>query len=275
MRADQTAVFCDLDGTLFNCRGEVSAENREAITGYVRKGGLFAIATGRCPDNMIQYLEGVDYNAPCILLNGAGIYDFSLGRYLYTYFADKEAIVQVLRRAREKYPDADLQVYTEESIFYVSPRETVYIPFWELHQKSRFVTIEEAEAKPWFKALFLGTESETKEISGWIDQEGLGGRFDRVIGTTDIVPGWRYLEMLPKETNKGTALKACRDLSAYRGRTLIGVGDYFNDMELLTEADIAACPCNSHPDIIAAADWVLSSNNDSAIADLIGKIEKA
>lgn len=275
MRADQTAVFCDLDGTLFNCKGEVSKENREAITRYVKRGGLFAIATGRCPDNMVQYLDGVDYNAPCILLNGAGIYDFAAGCYLYTNFADKDAISQVLRHARERYPNADLQVYSDKCIFYVSPKETVYLPFWELHQKSRFVSIEDAETTSWFKALFLGTENETKEINGWIDQKGLGDRFDRVIGTTDIVPGWRYLEMLPKETNKGTALKACRDLFAYRGRTLIGVGDYFNDMELLTEADIAACPCNSHPDIIAIADWVLSSNNDSAIADLIRRIENA
>ena len=77
MRADQTAIFFDLDGTLFDCKGEVSIRNKEAISRYVRQGGLFAIATGRCPDNMIQYLDGVDYNAPCILLNGAGVYDFA------------------------------------------------------------------------------------------------------------------------------------------------------------------------------------------------------
>lgn len=275
MRADQTAIFCDLDGTLFDCKGEVSIRNKEAISRYVRQGGLFAIATGRCPDNMIQYLDGVDYNAPCILLNGAGVYDFAQNSYLYTKFVNQEAVSKVLRRARKLYPAADLQIYTEESIFYVSPKETVYLPFWELHQKSRFITIEEAETRSWFKALFFGTRSEIDELQNWIAEQGLNHVFDWVIGTTDIVPGSRYLEMLPKNTNKGSALKECRNLSAYRGRKLIGVGDYFNDLELLEEADIAACPCNSHPDVIAISDWILSSNNDSAIADLIGKIENA
>ena len=75
MRWDETAIFCDLDGTLFDHLGNVSLKNRRAIEAYTKEGGLFAISTGRCPSNMMQYLEGVAFNAPSIVLNGAGVYD--------------------------------------------------------------------------------------------------------------------------------------------------------------------------------------------------------
>lgn len=274
MKPIETAVFSDLDGTLFDSTGAVSAENRDAIVRYTRAGGLFAIATGRCPDNMLPFLEGVAFNAPCIVLNGAGIYDFGANRFLYTHFADRDAIAAVLRYCRERHPSLDLQVYTERDILYVSPEETVNRPFWELHRTSCFVSIEEAERVPWFKSLLFGDPDALRDVNAFIEAQGLSDRFDRVFASTDIIPGVEYLELLPKNINKGSALRVCRDLDCYRGRTLIGVGDYNNDLELLAEADIAACPRNANDAIRAVSDVLLPSNNDHAIAALLDRISE-
>ena len=272
LKPNETAIFCDLDGTLFDHTGAVSEENRAAIRRYTQAGGLFAIATGRCPDNMLEYLDGVEFNAPCIVLNGAGVYDHQQKRYLYTQFADREALAMVLRYCRANHPQVDLQIYTEESILYASPEETVNRPFWELHRTSRFVSIEEAEHAPWFKSLLFGDRAPLEDAEAFILANNLQDRFSRVYATTDIVPGSRYLELLPKGVNKGTALHVCRTLPCYRGRTLIGVGDYNNDLELLAEADIAACPRNANDAIHAIADVELPSNDEHAIAALIDRL---
>lgn len=272
MNPKSTAVFCDLDGTLFDSTGAVSAQNREAIVRYTRAGGLFAIATGRCPDNMLCFLDGVAFNAPSIVLNGAGVYDCSASRFLYTQFADRDAIAAVLRYCRDRHPSLDLQVYTERDILYVSPEETVNRPFWELHRTSRFISIEEAEQAPWFKSLLFGDPAALADVNAFIEAQGLSDRFDRVFATTDIVPGVEYLELLPKDVNKGSALRVCRTLDCYRGRTLIGVGDYNNDLELLEEADIAASPANSNAAIKAVTDVHLPTNNEHAIAALIDRL---
>lgn len=274
MRANETAIFCDLDGTLFDHTGAVSEQNRNAILRYTEAGGLFAIATGRCPDNMLEFLDGVAFNAPSIVLNGAGVYDNAAKRFLYTEFADREAIAAVLRYCREHHPSLDLQIYTEASILYVSPEETVNRPFWELHRTSRFITIEEAEKAPWFKSLLFGEREALRDAEAFIAANGLADRFDRVYATTDIVPGSEYLELLPKNVNKGTALHVCRGLDCYCGRTLIAVGDYNNDIELLTEADIAASPANANDAIRAITDVFLPSNDDHAIATLIDRLLK-
>ena len=47
MKCSDAALFSDLDGTLFNCRGEVSINNRNAIEDFIAHGGMFGIATGR------------------------------------------------------------------------------------------------------------------------------------------------------------------------------------------------------------------------------------
>lgn len=272
MRWDETAIFCDLDGTLFDHLGNVSQRNRRAIEAYTREGGLFAISTGRCPSNMLQYLEGVAFNAPSIVLNGAGVYDRESDRFLFTQFADREAITAVLRYAQREMPTVDLQVYIPDGILYVSPKETLNVPFWKLHQTSRFVSIEEAEAYPWFKALLFGVPEQMHRVDRWIEAQGLSGRFDRVFASTDIVPGSYYLELLPKGVNKGSALTTCRTLPPFIGRVMIGVGDYNNDLEMLAAADLAAVPENGHPDALKLADVVLPSNDDDAVAALIERI---
>ena len=272
MKTKESAIFCDLDGTLFDHTGAVSEQNRNAIKRYTEAGGLFAIATGRCPDNMLEFLDGVAFNAPSIVLNGAGVYDSIRKRFLYTQFADRQAIAAVLRYARQHHPSLDLQIYTEDSILYVSPEETVNRPFWELHRTSHFVSIEEAERAPWFKSLLFGDREALSDVERFIKQNGLSDRFDRVYATTDIVPNSEYLELLPKDVNKGTALGVCRSLPCYRGRTLIAVGDYNNDLELLREADLAACPANANDAIRAIADIFLPSNDEHAIAALIDRL---
>ena len=176
------------------------------------------------------------------------------------------------RNVQDPVRDIDLQVYIPDGILYVSPKETLNVPFWKLHQTSRFVSIEDAEAYPWFKALLFGVPEQMHRVDRWIEEQGLSGRFDRVFASTDIVPGSYYLELLPKGVNKGSALTTCRTIPPFIGRTMIGVGDYNNDLEMLAAADLAAVPENGHPDALKLADVVLPSNDDDAVAALIERI---
>ncbi|MBQ1423482.1 MAG: HAD hydrolase family protein, partial [Lachnospiraceae bacterium] len=49
MRYDHAAILTDLDGTMLNSRGEVSADDRAAIRDFIDGGGLFGLASGREP----------------------------------------------------------------------------------------------------------------------------------------------------------------------------------------------------------------------------------
>ena len=88
-------------------------------------------------------------------------------------------------------------------------------------------------------------------------------------GTTDVVKIGKYQELLPQDVNKGTGVDLLRKLPVYEGRTLIAVGDYWNDMELLAAADIPCCPENAIPEVKAVCAHILPSHNDDALAALI------
>ena len=221
MRYDQAAILTDLDGTLFDSQGIVTKESRAAIRAFIAGGGLFAVATGREPRNARRHLPDVPLNGPSVCLNGAAVYDFVHRRYISAIPMDKEAAQDVLLHCLEMDWPLDLQVYTDDGIYYASPLDT---------------------ADP-----------------------GLA----LVEGTTDVVKIGKYQELLPQDVNKGTGVDALRQLPVYAGRTLIAVGDYWNDMELLEAADIACCPANAIPEVKAVCAHILPSHNDDPMVALI------
>ena len=54
-----------------------------------------------------------------------------------------------------------------------------------------------------------------------------------------------YLEFLPRGVHKGRCLRDLRCLDVLRGRRMVAVGDYTNDLELLAEADISVAVANA------------------------------
>ena len=57
-------------------------------------------------------------------------------------------------------------------------------------------------------------------------------------------------------------------------KTLVCIGDFYNDVPMLEIADIAACPDNAPDDIKAMCNIVTCNNNEGALADLIEILEK-
>ena len=82
-----------------------------------------------------------------------------------------------------------------------------------------------------------------------------------------------FLEMLPKGVSKGSALAEYRRLKGMEGCTFVSIGDFDNDIEMIVEADVGACPANAEESVKAKADLVLSRTNDEgAVAELIDYI---
>lgn len=61
-------------------------------------------------------------------------------------------------------------------------------------------------------------------------------------------------------------------LPILEGRQIVAIGDYSNDREPLQNADVAIAPQNALPEVKALANYIVASNNEDAVADLIERI---
>lgn len=273
MKYENTAILTDLDGTLFNSRGVVSAEDRAAIADYIAQGGLFGVATGREPHNARLHLPQLTMNAPSIVLNGAAVFDFQTERYLSTVLIDQAAALQVLEHCQRLELPLDVQIYTTDGIFYATPLETADHGFLRIHQPTSFQPMEQLLTKKWLKVVLLEREKDALEsMVSYLHTSCLDREISLVEGTTDVVKIGKYQELLPADINKGTAVAQLRDLPEYKERKIFAVGDYWNDMELLQEADIPCAPENAIEEVKAVSHYVLPSHNESPMSWLIRKI---
>ena len=83
-----------------------------------RRGGLFAVATGRAMPAFRKYAAMVPTNAPAVVDNGGAIYDYRTEEYLTTSFLHDDCrkhIAQVM----EAFPGLSLEIYHETDLLQV------------------------------------------------------------------------------------------------------------------------------------------------------------
>lgn len=120
------------------------------------------------------------------------------------------------------------------------------------------LTPQEPEAQEEHKISYmsnstLGTPAHTKQLRSYLSTTGLQAEV--------IVSGGgshRFVDVLPKGVNKGSALKrlprlllaASREDLAALKICLVAAGDSMNDKALLTAADVGIIPANGQPDLL-------------------------
>ena len=91
----------------------------------------------------------------------------------------------------------------------------------------------------------------------------------------DFIRSERTLyEILPKGANKGTALCKMAELLGIKQERTIAVGDYNNDISMIKAAGAGFAVANAVDEVKAVADHITVSNNESAIAAIVDRLDK-
>lgn len=261
------AIYSDLDGTLFDDRRQVPPQNLRAIQAFTAGGGLFAPCTGREPGNALPLLGEVVINAPAVVLNGGGLFDFAARRYLRRQYLKCPALPAFLQWCLDEMPQIDIQLYTDEGIFYITPEQTADPAFRALHEPCRFADYRALRGHPLFEVMLRADDHPT--LLSALARLGLLGGAAQIDA---VLCGDWYYELLPHGINKGAALDSVRALPQMAGRTLIAIGDHNNDLELMDRADISVAPANALAAVRAKAHHTVCSNEQGAIAAIIEQL---
>lgn len=262
MNFSKTVFITDFDGTLLTADKRITDADLRAICDYRADGGIFGIATGRPIQTVRKYLEYLPVDLPLILYNGCIVYDQCKDKILYSsYLPDvaKEIFVDV----REHFPRVSPEVYTFGSQNYFVMNR---VEKW--HQQILGMEFDKLEShtqvtEPWCKMLLADEVEIIDELADYVKKyEGRGVRFVRSLPT--------FLEVLPEEASKGTALSEVVNMCSFGDKLVCVAGDYDNDVEMLKAADLSFCPQNSEQCVKDAADCVLTKTCDEgAIAEAL------
>lgn len=262
-------LLSDMDGTLLNSENNVSAKNKKAIEYFIAEGGEFGIATGRSYLNAKKILQGVSINGLSIYANGSLLYD-SLGqKYLAVYNIESKKIIPFLEKCLQEKPEISIQIHTKDMCYYVS--EEVYEDkrIIKDHEPCKFANLQEIYEETWVKVLCCGT---TDDLT-WIKDHSnyLETRKDISRTYSGGSHGKQYYELLPMGVNKGKMIIHMRRYLSTDCK-IYAVGDYYNDIEMIRNADIGIATANAPGELQEMADYVCADCNEGAIADIIENI---
>lgn len=262
---DGCLLISDIDGTLLH-NGKIPQNNIEAINWFKSEGGIFALATGRTVIASKYSYELSRSNAPLIAIHGGIIYDFENQKLLYHSILD-ERVKLILPKIMERFPEVGTEIFSGLKFYELRSNNST-----QWHAEYEALSFEplpdDINSIPWTKVLFgindEKTLDELKEYCGELNVD-----FCRFV-TTSNKENARYYEILPTNVNKGNALKEMKCLMG--ASKAYGIGDFYNDVELIVDADIGATTAEAPEDIKKLANYVTCACEDGAVADFINKI---
>jgi HAD superfamily hydrolase (TIGR01484 family) len=241
----------DFDGTFYVDK-TIPEDNIKAVKHFRDNGGRFTIASGRHVEFLTNAIKDVDISAPLIHLNGALIYDRDNGMIIKERFMSGMTKTLVLRLAKE-VPDAvRIAFFLKDGATRIPVGEIDSMP--EKYARETYKLVVHLESAD--PARSNTAVSVIKELVGE----------DLVVARSS----WGYVEILDPKLTKSRATHYLKD---YLGAdTLVCVGDFENDLDMVRDADIGYAVANAADCLKNVADRVTASARDGAIARIIEEL---
>ena len=244
-------------------------ENRAAIEYFMAEGGIFSVATGRALPSFESVRRDLPMNGPTILFNGAAIYDFAAGRYLYTAFMPdtvRPHITQVL----DAWPEAAVELYHDDNaIFALHANELTMAHLHLTHEATTMLDTIDQAPSPISKALFEIGPEHLDDLHRYICAQPWAAQYE-------VVPSSVYLlELTAKGANKGEMVRRLADMLGISMAHVYCVGDHANDIGMLRASAIPFAPENAiEPVRQVPGVHILPDARQGAIAALIHQLDQ-
>ena len=159
-------IVSDIDGTLNNNLRQTPRVNTIAIERFAHTlGGNFTLASARNVQSLRpHYMNLPDIHTPAIVLNGAGIYDFSKEEMIWFNPVPLSG-KGIIKKTMDKFPLLEIGIFTDDMIYLVRPRflSPVMMMLDSLAHRKCYDISEVPEGK-WGKVIFYCLPNQKKKI---------------------------------------------------------------------------------------------------------------
>ncbi|HFH6947069.1 TPA: sugar-phosphatase [Streptococcus agalactiae] len=255
-------VAVDIDGTLLNSKREITPEVAKAVQEAKSKGVKIVIATGRPIIGVQDLLEELKLNEErdyVITFNGGLVQDTATGDDIiketltYEDYLDFELLARKL--------GVHMHAITKEGI-YTANRD---IGKYTIHEVTLvnmplfYRTPEEMGDKEIIKLMMIDQPDILDAAIAKIPKKVLDNY--TIVKSTPF-----YLEILPKNVNKGTALLHLAEKMGLTVDQTMAIGDEENDRAMLEVVGNPVVMQNGNPELKKIAKYITKSNEESGVA---------
>ena len=260
-------LVLDIDGTLLDGRGNISAEDRVALAKARDSGVQVSLCTGRALKSCLSIIDRLSLDSYHITFDGALVSSPDLSEEVYVQPIDEAIVRQMIEFARLHSIDLELHSATH----YFAERKT-----WSTEAHSQFFGMETAmvdfnniwERERIIKGGMVTTTAE-EEAKAETFRHHFSDSLHFSQARTPAYPGVVFVNILAPQVSKGKALEV---LASHLGISLaevVAVGDGTNDISLLSAAGLAIAMGNARDELKAIADHVTLDVDHSGVAAAI------
>lgn len=264
MNFDKVIIMTDLDGTLLNDKKQVSEEDLAAISEFRSKGGLFTVATGRGVAMSRRVVSMLDIDVPCVIFNGAAVYDFRRNEFLW-HSSMPSFAVEYIKTLMVQFPDIGIEILRGEEVFVVNNNETVDEHMAIEMVAPVYMDIDVVPKDNWLKVLIAYPPEKLDKVVEFTKTACNNG-----VNWVRSSPV--YYEMLPEGISKGTGLPRLLEAIGRTDCFTVASGDFGNDYDMVRMADLGVAVANAQQEIKNAAKLIVSDNNSSPMSQIIEHI---
>lgn len=265
----------DVDGTFASYMRPTAQRNVDALKYFKQNGGRFCFATGRNHYDIATVVK-CDHREvaglPYVLCNGSYLYDPLEKEIIDPIYLDAANVKRLFAAVRSEFPSGGIRVTTERGFLALDDDKTVREQLAKYGLESMLYTVSARDftGEGAFKIVV------SSECTDTVDQmrEFVASAFTDVFSVTRSTAN--IVEVLPLGVSKAFRLARLRDELKKNEPDirLFCIGDFDNDIEMLSEADFSFCPANACEKVKAIAKKEVCHCEQGALADAIEYMEK-
>lgn len=274
MNRDVRIAALDLDGTLLDSQKRLSEANHDALAKAAAAGVLIVPTTGRFFGMMPPAVRDLPFVRYAITVNGAQVYDRETDAAIVREEIPLDMALELMRlldrhdviydcyRCNWGWMTEALQAkadaYAPDAHYLKMIREFRRpVPELKAHLRA---TAKDGDVQK--VMLFSRNVPEGKAEADAICAE-VSAAFPEIKITAST---WNNLEFNIASATKGNALKRFAETLGLTLANCVAFGDGLNDLSMIEAAGTGVAMANAHPQVLAAADIVTSSNDDDGVA---------
>jgi Cof subfamily protein (haloacid dehalogenase superfamily) len=260
-------IASDVDGTLLDEHEHITPRTRAAVRAAVESGAQFVLATGRPPRWIAPVVDALGLTPMAVCANGAVIYDSATDRILSARTLSPEVLGELAEVAARVIPGAGLAVErVGRSAHDAATPQFVSSPGYEhawLNPDNTEVSLADLLSAPAVKLLIRRAGASSADMAAALAPH-IGIEGDLTYSTNNGL-----IEVVPLGISKATGIEEVARPLGITAEDVVTFGDMPNDVPMLRWAGLGVAMGNAHPDALAAADEVTTTNADDGVARVL------